>query len=240
MTGYINGCINNILKTQRLCLESCYLLLLVGIWIGIFFTPEMFSPLISGTIVCAFLSLFVFCSQKELLLTSNPKACIVSANDNQHNVSDYREYGTKTKKIESIHFLLPDALLSMTLYITLLIPVLFADSDYTDIKNILLTAMCGNIYSIASVEVISRICDRSDTLKHNLILFFVMLLSIPIIMLLLVSGSLNNKTQQNFGGSLREYHLIYRAVLLIFLKVLFFIQKRACIINDFIIKQLHQ
>ncbi|WP_240354386.1 hypothetical protein [Pectobacterium brasiliense] len=90
------------------------------------------------------------------------------------------------RAFESIQNLLPDAFLSAALYASLLIPVIY-QLDHYDNSNTWLTIGCGIVYFFAAVGCTARISDRSDTPKHSLFLFSVMLLSVPMIVLLFAS-----------------------------------------------------
>lgn len=83
-----------------------------------------------------------------------------------------------------------------------LIPVLLHLDDYIGFSNILVMTICGGIYSVASVECVMCICERSETRADNLFFISVMLLSVPIITLLLVSDSLDGTVQQAFTSPL--------------------------------------
>lgn len=66
------------------------------------------------------------------------------------------------KKFKRIRCLLSDAMLSIALYTSLLIPVLLHSGNYISISNIF-------VYSVASVGGMC-ICERSKTLTDDLFL----------------------------------------------------------------------
>ncbi len=87
---------------------------------------------------------------------------------------------------DGIRNLLPEACLSAVLYASLLIPI-FSSLDSPYISGAVLSILCAASYIFSALWLCSRIGQRSDTPKNSLFLLSISLLSIPIIVLLLVS-----------------------------------------------------
>ncbi|HDK0224727.1 TPA: hypothetical protein PRT16_004537 [Escherichia coli] len=197
---------DNIPEKQNTSSGSCLFLVLLVVWIGVFFIPKMFFLVISGGGAGAFLFLFIICYRK-CFIREVGRASVVSIAlitlfmilpfIGKIIIGLWLVYRIM-KKFKCIRCLVSGALLSMILYVSLLIPVLLHSGDYISISNILVMTICGSIYSVASVEFVMCICERSKTLTDNLFFISVMLLSVPIMMLLLVSDSLHGSVQQEF------------------------------------------
>lgn len=180
-------------KAQNAGLGLCFLLLL-AIWAGVFFIPEAIFLAVPGMVGFALL-FFIYYLVSEGHLAGILGGIVVSVVLMViagaipvigwivlvcwilYNIA---------RAFESIQNLLPDALLSVALYASLLIPAIYHFNGYGN-SNILLTIGCGIVYFFAAVGCTVRIRDRSDTSKHSLFLFSVMLLSVPMIVLLLAS-----------------------------------------------------
>lgn len=180
-------------KAQNVGPGLCFLLLLV-VWAGVFFIPETIFFVVPGMIGFALL-FFIYYLASEGHLAGMLRGIVISVilmaiaaaipiigwivliGWILYNIA---------KAFESIQNLLPDALLSAALYTSLLIPVIYHFNSYGN-SNMLLTIGCGIVYFIAAVVCAVRINERSDTAKHSLFLFSVMLLSVPMIVLLLAS-----------------------------------------------------
>lgn len=90
------------------------------------------------------------------------------------------------KAIESVRSLLPDAILCLMLTTSLVIPVFYRLNTYNGVDP-LLSVICGAVYFIAAIVCCIRINKNSSNDKHALFLFSLTLLSVPLIMLLLIS-----------------------------------------------------
>lgn len=194
-------------KAQNTGPGLCFLLLL-AVWGGVFFVPEAIFIVVPGMIGCALL-FFIYYLASEGHLAGILGGIIVSVilmaiaaaipvvgwiiliGWILYNIA---------RAFESIKNLLPDALLSAVLYASLLIPVIVQFNHYGS-SNPLLTAGCGVVYFVAAAVCTSRIGERSDTPKHSLFLFSVMLLSVPMIVLLIASivASLRTAFQTNLA-----------------------------------------
>ncbi|HBL7242143.1 TPA: hypothetical protein LS257_004848 [Serratia liquefaciens] len=189
MTNYTDVTV----KAQNAGPGLCFLLLL-AVWAGVFFIPEAIFLVVPGMIGFALL-FFIYYLASEGHLAGILGGIVVSVILMAiaaaipvigwiilicwilYNIA---------RAFESIKNLLPDALLSAALYASLLIPVIYQFNHY-DTSNALLTAGCGIVYFFAAAGAIVRISERSDTPKHSLFLFSVMLLSVPMIVLLFAS-----------------------------------------------------
>lgn len=189
MTNYTDVTV----KAQNAGSGLCFLLLL-AVWAGVFFIPEAIFLVVPGMIGFALL-FFIYYLASEGHLAGILGGIVVSVILMAiaaaipvigwiilicwilYNIA---------RAFESIKNLLPDALLSAALYASLLIPVIYQFNHY-DTSNALLTAGCGIVYFFAAAGAIARISERSDTPKHSLFLFSVMLLSVPMIVLLFAS-----------------------------------------------------
>ncbi|EFD5014093.1 TPA: hypothetical protein J1129_004481 [Escherichia coli] len=210
VSNYMNDCPDNIPEKQNPCQGGCFFLVLLVIWTGVFFMPKMFFLVIPGGAVCAFLFLFIICYRKDFIRKVMSAGVVSIALIVLFMMLPFIGKITTgfwlgyriMKKFKRIRCLLSDALLSMILYTSLLIPVLLHSDDYIGFSNILVMTICGGIYSVASVECVMCICERSETRADNLFFISVMLLSVPIITLLLVSDSLDGTVQQAFTSPL--------------------------------------
>lgn len=189
MTNYTDVTV----KAQNAGPGLCFLLLL-AVWAGVFFIPEAILLVVPGMIGFALL-FFIYYLASEGHLAGILGGIVVSVILMAiaaaipvigwiilicwilYNIA---------RAFESIQKLLPDALLSAALYGSLLIPAIYQFDHYGN-SNILLTAGCGIVYFFAAAGCTARIKERSDTTKHSLFLFSVMLLSVPMIVLLLAS-----------------------------------------------------
>lgn len=189
MTNYTDVTV----KAQNAGPGLCFLLLL-AVWAGVFFIPEAIFLVVPGMIGFALL-FFIYYLASEGHLASILGGIVVSVILMAiaaaipvigwiilicwilYNIA---------RAFKSIQNLLPDALLSVALYASLFIPVIY-QLDHYDNSNTWLTIGCGIVYFIAAVGCTARISDRSDTPKHSLFLFSVMLLSVPMIVLLFAS-----------------------------------------------------
>ncbi|EHY3138016.1 hypothetical protein K4C27_004716 [Escherichia coli] len=212
----MNGCTDNMPKKQSSSQGSFFFLVLLAVWTGVFFMPKMFFLVIPGGGICAFVFLFIICHRKDFIRKVVSAGVVSIALIVLFMMLPFMGKITTglwlayriMKKIKRVRCLLSDALLSMILYTSLLIPVLLHSGDYIGFSNILVMTICGGIYSVASVECVMCICERSETLTDNLFFISVMLLSIPIITLLLVSDSLDGTVQQAFTPPWHEYSRI--------------------------------
>ncbi len=188
MTNYTDVAV----KEQNIGPGLCFLLL-VAVWAGVFFLPEAIIFILPGMMAFALL-FFIYYLASEGHLAGMLRGMVISFILMAiaaaipiigwivlicwilYNIG---------KAFEGIKNLLPDALLSVTLYASLLIPVIYHlnNSD----SNVWLTAGCGVVYFIAAAASVGRISERSATPKHTFFLFCVMLLSVPMIMLLIAS-----------------------------------------------------
>ncbi len=90
------------------------------------------------------------------------------------------------KALESIKSLYPEAMISIALAASLIIPAFYDLNTYGE-QNLPLKIICGIVYFVAAGICCTRINERSADAKHGMFLFSMMLLSVPMIMLLLVS-----------------------------------------------------
>lgn len=189
MTNYTDVTV----KAQNAGPGLCFLLLL-AVWAGVFFIPEAIFLVVPGMIGFALLFfIYYLASEGHLagILGGVVVSIILMAIATAIPVIGWIVllcwilYNI-ARTFESIQNLLPDALLSIVLYASLLIPVIYQFNHY-DASNVLLTAGCGIAYFFAAAGCTVRIRDRSDTPKHSLFLFSVMLLSVPMIVLLFAS-----------------------------------------------------
>ncbi|MCA5918517.1 hypothetical protein LES60_17610 [Pectobacterium brasiliense] len=189
MTNYTDVTV----KAQNAGPGLCFLLLLV-VWAGVFFIPEAIFFVIPGMIGFALL-FFIYYLVSEGHLAGILGGIVVSV-ILMGIAAAIPVIGwiilicwilyNIARAFESIQNLLPDAFLSAALYASLLIPVIY-QLDHYDNSNTWLTIGCGIVYFFAAVGCTARISDRSDTSKHSLFLFSVMLLSVPMIVLLFAS-----------------------------------------------------
>ncbi|QWT40923.1 hypothetical protein [Dickeya dadantii] len=189
MTNYTDVTV----KAQNAGPGLCFLLLL-AVWAGVFFIPEAIFFVVPGMIGFALLFfIYYLASEGHLadILGGIVLSVILMAIAAAIPVIGWLIlicwilYNI-ARAFESIQNLLPDALLSAALYASLLIPVIY-QLDHYDNSNTWLTIGCGIVYFFAAVGCSARISDRSDTPKHSLFLFSVMLLSVPMIVLLFAS-----------------------------------------------------
>lgn len=189
MTNYTDVTV----KAQNAGPGLCFLLLLAA-WVSVFFIPDTIFIVVPGMIGFALL-FFIYYLASEGHLAAILGGVIVSfilmAIAAAIPVIGWILlvcwiFYNIVRAFESIQNLLPDALLSAALYGSLLIPVIY-QFNYYGSSNLLLTIGCGVVYLIAAAGCVVRISERSDTTKHSLFLFSVMLLSVPMIMLLIVS-----------------------------------------------------
>lgn len=189
MTNYTDVAV----KTQNAGPGLCFLLLL-AVWAGVFFIPEAIFLVVPGMIGFALL-FFIYYLASEGHLAGIVGGVVVSVILMTIAAAIpilgwivllcWILYNI-TRAYKSIQNLLPDALLSAALYASLFIPVIYQLAHYND-SNTWLTIGCGVVYFFAAVACTARISERSDTPKHSLFLFSVMLLSVPMIVLLLAS-----------------------------------------------------
>ncbi len=180
-------------KVQNAGPGLCFLLLLAA-WVYVFFVPESIFLVILGLISFAVIYFIYYLASEghladiiggvvlSIILIGIAAAipvigwiCLVVWII--YNIA---------KALESIRTLMPEALLSLVLYASLIIPVVSQLSNYGG-SNVALTICCGIVYFFAVVACCARINDRSDTSKNSLFLFSVMLLSVPMIILLIAS-----------------------------------------------------
>ena len=90
------------------------------------------------------------------------------------------------KALESIKSLFPEAMISLALAASLVIPALYDLNTYGE-QNLPLKIICGIVYLVAAGICCTRINERAADAKHGMFLFSMMLLSVPMIMLLVVS-----------------------------------------------------
>lgn len=180
-------------KAQNTGPGLCFLVLLV-VWAGVFFIPEAVFLVVPGMIGFSLLFfIYYLASEGHLagILGGIVASVILMAIAAAIPVIGWIIlicwilYNI-ARAFESIQNLLPDALLSAALYASLLIPVIYQFNHYGD-SNMLLKIGCGIVYFFVAAACIGRISERSDTPKHSLFLFSITLLSVPMIVLLLVS-----------------------------------------------------
>lgn len=185
--------INSPVKSQNPTPGLCFLLLL-SVWIFVFFYPKYIGFAISGMIVFPFLFfIYYLISEGHIgeIIGGIFLSFILIAIAAKIPVLGwillfcwilYNIY----MALSSIRKLLPDALLSIILYTSLIIPVIHHFHNHGK-NNMMLSVICGIIYLLAAVGCYVLVDDRSDRPKHSIFIFSVILLSVPIIVLLLVS-----------------------------------------------------
>lgn len=171
-----------------------YFLLLLALWGAVFFIPESVFFVIPGLIGFAFVYFIYYLASEghlagiiggiifSVILMAIAAAIPVIG---WIFLLGWIIYNI-AKAFESIRTLLPEALLSLVLYASLLIPLIYKLNNH-DGSNTMLTIGCGIAYFFAAAICCSRINDRSDSPKHSLFLLSVTLLSVPMIILLLAS-----------------------------------------------------
>ncbi len=181
------------IKTSNSAAGLCFFIL-AAIWGAAFFIPEsliLAIPLLMGGAVLFFIYFLASEGYLPGILTGIITSVVLMAVAALIPVIGWLVlmawiFYNIAKALESIKSLFPEAMISIALAASLLIPALYDLNTYGE-QNLPLKIICGIVYFAAAIICCARINARSSDTKHGLFLFSMMLLSVPMILLLLVS-----------------------------------------------------